>query len=201
MKQIDALAGTATSGSPRNVAPASTDPSAIGVVLTEFTALRNEIDNLASAHRTMINLNLTVVVAVIGLVLANRVDQHLLLALPLASAAIGLVYQWYVLHAKNIGDYIDQTLRPLLAEYTNDDRVLAWEHQLRTTVYRRRGSAIAGQLSYILLFPSVPVVSLVATVHILDTPWYWVAWCTGVVLSVAQLTIWWVQARHWVCWT
>ncbi|HZM79708.1 MAG TPA: hypothetical protein VFC19_28595 [Candidatus Limnocylindrales bacterium] len=67
--------------------------SAAKVALAEFSALRNEIDNLANAHRFMMNLNLTVVVGIVGLILAEKADPHLLFVLPIASSAIGLVYQ------------------------------------------------------------------------------------------------------------
>ena len=176
-------------------------PGVVDVALAEFSALRSEIDNLASAHRTMINLNITVVAAITGLVLANRADPHLLLALPLVSGAIGLVYQWYVMHAKHIGDYIDETLRPLLVEQTGDDRMLAWEHRLRTEVYRRPGSAITSRIAYVLLFPAVPAASLVVTYQHLDSPWYWTTWLAGFGLLIVQVTVWWLQARRWVCWT
>ncbi len=176
-------------------------PGPVDVALAEFTALRSEIDNLAGAHRTMMHLNITVVAALLGFVLANRADPHLLLALPPISGAIGLVYQWYVVHAKKIGDYINEHLRPMLAEYTGDDRVLAWEHQLRTTVYPTIGSNLSGRLSYLVIFPAVPVVSLVATFPLLDSGWYVAVWIVGAALSATQITTWVWQARSWVCWT
>src|SRR5687768_11405744 len=83
----------------------------VDIALAEFSALRNEIDNLANAQRTVMNMNITVVAAIAGFVLANRADPHLLIALPIASGAIGLLYQWYIVHAKHIGDYIDDVLR------------------------------------------------------------------------------------------
>ncbi len=173
----------------------------VEVALAEFSALRSEIDNLANAHRTMINLNITVVAAIAGFILAEKARPHLLLVIPLASGAIGLVYQWYVLHAKHIGDYINERLRPLLIDHTQDERVLAWEHRLRTEVYARRGSSLAGQLAYILLFPAVPAASLAIALPYLDSGWHWAAWIAGAALSVAQVTIWFWQARKWVCWT
>jgi hypothetical protein len=182
------------------VRPVPVPGAAVDVVLAEFAALRNEIDQLAGAQRKMINLNITAVATIVGLVLAQRADPHLLLALPVVSAAIGLVYQWYVLHAKHIGDYIDAILRPLLVAHTGDERVLGWEHQLRTTVYRRRGSGLAGRLSYLLLFPAVPAVALAATIAYLDTAWHWLAWTGGLALFGTQVTVWWLQVRRWVCW-
>ncbi|MFI0796675.1 hypothetical protein ACH4OY_28905 [Micromonospora rubida] len=182
-------------------APRDRVPGAVDVALAEFAALRGEIDNLASAHRATMGLNITVVVALAGFVLTNHADPHLILALPPASGAIGLVYQWYVLHAKKIGDYINEHLRPMLVEHTGDDRVLGWEHQLRTTVYPTVGSNLSGRLSYLLLFPAVPVVSLAAAVPLLDSGWYVAAWVVGAALSATQITIWARQARSWVCWT
>ncbi|MEV6695226.1 hypothetical protein AB0M35_27510 [Micromonospora sp. NPDC051196] len=173
----------------------------VEVALAEFSALRSEIDNLANAHRAMIGLNITVVVAISGFILAEKARPQLLLVIPLASGAIGLVYQWYVLHAKHIGDYINDSLRPLLIDHTQDERVLAWEQRLRTKVYARRGSGLAGQLAYLLLFPTVPVASLAIALLYLDSGWHWAAWLAGAALSVAQVTIWFWQARKWVCWT
>lgn len=170
------------------------------VVLAEFAALRNEIDHLAGAQRIMINLNSTVVAAVAGLVLTQHANRHLLLALPIASGAIGMVYQWYTLHAKRIGDYIDQHLRPMLVEHTGDTRVLGWEHHLRTRAYRNWRDRLAGRLSYVLLFPAVPAVGLAVSVPFLDSAWYWLAWAAGSVLFLTQVTMWWVQARSWVAW-
>ena len=173
---------------------------AIDVTLAEFAALRSEIDNLANAQRTMMHLNITVVAAIAGFVLADRANPRLLLAIPLASSAIGFVYQWYILHGKRIGDYINETLRPILVEHTGDDRVLAWEHQLRTRVYAKPGSRLAGRLAYVLLFPAIPAVSLAAVIPYLGSGWHWGVWALGAVLSVAQVTMWIWQVRDWSCW-
>src|SRR5918997_5242633 len=99
------------------------NPAAM-VALAEFSALRNEIDNLANAHRFMMNLNLTVVAGIVGFILADKADPHLLFVLPIASSAIGLVYQWYVVHAMHIGNYINDCLRPILVGHTRNEHVL-----------------------------------------------------------------------------
>jgi hypothetical protein len=175
--------------------------SAATVALTEFSALRNEIDNLANAHRFMMNLNLTVVVGIVGFILADKADPHLLFVLPIASSAIGLVYQWYVVHAMHIGNYINTRLRPILVGHTQNEQVLGWEAHLRETVYARRGSALAGRLAYLLLFPAVPAISLLVLLSYLDSLWYTAAWIVGAALVFTQVTLWLLHVRRWVCWT
>ncbi len=181
--------------------PATSQPVAVNIVLAEFNALRSEIDNLAVAHRAMMALNITVVSAVLGFVVANKANPHLLLILPLASAGIGLVYQWYVMHAKHIGDYINEVLRPVLIEYAADDRVFGWEDHLRTKTYDTLSSRLAGRLAYLLLFPSVPTATLIATSNRLDTTTYRLIWGIGLGLLLIQAGVWWSQVRHWRCWT
>jgi hypothetical protein len=175
--------------------------SAATVALAEFSALRNEIDNLANAHRFMMNLNLTVVVGIVGFVLADKADPHLLFVLPIASSAVGLVYQWYVVHAMHIGDYINDRLRPILVERTRNEHILGWETHLREVVYARRGSALAGRLAYLLLFPAVPAISLLVLLSYLDSIWYTAAWIVGAALVLTQVVLWLLNVRRWVCWT
>ncbi|SCL55773.1 hypothetical protein GA0070617_3052 [Micromonospora yangpuensis] len=88
------------SRSPRRPWATGADRSAgqvtVEVALAEFTALRNEIDNLAGAHRTTMHLHVTAVVAVVaivGVVLGNRAGEsgrHLVPArLGLAGGRLG----------------------------------------------------------------------------------------------------------------
>jgi len=72
----------------------------------------------------------------------------------------------------HIGNYINNCLRPILVGHTRNEQVLGWEAHLRETVYTRytrRGSALAGRLAYLLLFPAVPAISLLALLSYLDS--------------------------------
>ncbi|MEV4416822.1 hypothetical protein [Catellatospora sp. NPDC049609] len=167
----------------------------VTAALAEFAAMRSEIDELGRSQRTTINLNISAAAAVFAFVLSERADQRLLLVVPLISAALGLLYQAYTVHARNLGDYIDQQIRPVVVEHTGEDRLLGWERHVRTALHRQRHSQLVMRLAYILLIPAIPAVSLVWVVPYLNTVWLWLGWTAGTVLFLVQILVWYRDMR------
>jgi len=168
--------------------------------LAEFTALRSELDEIARGQRHILTLNVTTAAAFFGFVLSQTISARLLLITPFVSAAFGLLYQQYTLHAKGTGTYIAQQLRPLIVEYAGDERLWRWEQFLQQEMYRTLSSRVAMRLAFVLLVPGVPVFSLVWVFRYLDSPWTWIAWLAGIAVLAAQLSSWLIEARgvEWI---
>lgn len=159
---------------------------AIDVVIAEFQALRSEIENALSSQQTMININITAIAVIAGLVLSRKVDPLLLLVAAAISSGLGLYMQgsWY--HVRRVISYINGTLRPLAIEYTGDDRVLAWETWSITRGGSWKRVALLG-LATVIIFSVMPFVMLIWVIPRLESLWAWLAWTGTAIVFVVQL--------------
>src|SRR6266487_2734697 len=105
------------------------DPKVLEVALAEFKALRDEIGSRATSSHTLININVVVSGVVAGLVVNNPGRVALLLLLPILSPVLGLLWLDHAHNIRNLGDYINATLRPLItgAIGPGGEAALAWE--------------------------------------------------------------------------
>jgi hypothetical protein len=168
--------------------------------LAEYAALRSELDEIARGQRQLLTLNVTTMAALYGFVLSQAISARLLLIAPFISAALGLLYQQYTLHAKGVGAYIDRHLRPLIVEYAGDGRLWGWHDFLSHEMYQTISSRVAMRLSFVLLVPAVPAFALVWVLRYLDSPWLWATWAVGLVVLAVQVASWLREARdvEWI---
>jgi hypothetical protein len=167
---------------------------AVNIIIAEFQAMRTEIDNALSSQQTMININVTAIAVISGLVLAHKVAPLLLLIAAAISSGLGLYVlgSWY--HVRRVISYINGFLRPLAIEYTGDERMLAWE----TWSLGRGGAwkrvALLG-LATLIIFSVMPFVMLVWSIPHLESLSVWLAWSGTATIFIVQLS-----AGVWLGW-
>jgi hypothetical protein len=165
---------------------------ALSVVLDEFKALRDEIQNRATAAYTILNINITAIAAVAGLLLSKKGDLRLLLILPLVSPSLGLLFVDHSLNIRNLGRYINHRLRPLVDEFTSDPRLLRYEVFVTEYEGNKLLRLLPLALPLTLLFAAVPLAALMFLCfeHTLQRTWAWTIWGTGALVTAAYLVMW-----------
>jgi hypothetical protein len=161
----------------------------------EFSALREEIAGRSKAQHTLIQLSITAIGAIGafvlagegvpgGIPLAGKGNPLLLLLIPLLIPALGMIYLDHAINITNIGNYINEVLRPELGAFHYEERVRAYEKRktLRILLYG---------LPIFLIFAAGPIASLIITALFLSGLfWAEVLWCGGVFMALLYLTFW-----------
>jgi hypothetical protein len=162
----------------------------VAVAMGEFACLRDEINGFRASSRIYTNLNLTTAAAITGFVLSHHASPLILLVLPAISSALGIGVMGNALRQRAVGKYIQGTLRPLVAEYVNEPRILGWEAYFRS-FERRIGSRILPlSMSMGLLFPATAIVALIWVIPHLGQGWTWIGWSVDAGLLLTQLAAW-----------
>jgi hypothetical protein len=158
----------------------------VDTCLAEFNALKREIGDRSSAQNTLVNLSLTAVAAVVGVVATHPARASLLLLLTVTSPALGRLYADHARTIVHLAEYIDSDLRTLLSEATGRD-VLAWEERYRE--FRQRDRVIlTHRFPVLLIFVGPPIAALIITaLHEprfaqFDVP-LWLSWFGGLFLT------------------
>lgn len=172
--------------------PSDTSKSQLDVALAEFKALRDEIGSRATSSHTLININAVASGVAGGLVVNNPGRVELLLVLPILSSVLGLLWLDHAHNIRNIGDYINTTLRPSIVGILGEggERALAWEEHV--DVYERRAFLrfLPLGVPVLVLFAAVPVASLARTGGSVGSGWQWVLWIGGGLLTISFLALW-----------
>lgn len=172
--------------------PSDTAKSVLDVALAEFKALRDEIGSRATSSHTLININAVASGVAAGLVVNNPGRVELLLVLPILSPVLGLLWLDHAHNIRNIGDYIDTTLRPTIVGVLGEggERTLAWEQHV--DAYERRALLrfLPLGVPVLVLFAAVPIAALARTGGSLGSGWQWVLWIGGAMLTAGFLVLW-----------
>jgi hypothetical protein len=164
---------------------------AVDVLLAEFNALRAEMNQKKTAQITLVSLNVTAFATIIGFVGSQKAAASFLLVLPIASSTLGLLTLAQNRDVWTAARYIENTLRPLVAEYLRDNRLLGWEVFYGSNrIHRYLNSASLG-----LLFPAASSAVLVLIISSLAGPLELIAWLCGWALILAQAAVWAVRFR------
>jgi hypothetical protein len=105
---------------------------------------------------------------------------------------------WQDRTLQGIHTYVMETLRPLIVEYTGDDRIFLWQ-DYDTRVKRRRYIAAAQAIPMDVLFPAASLVALVVVIPRLDSFGYWVAWALGLLAFATLVSCWIVKVWRPAC--
>lgn len=136
----------------------------ISAALAEYTALRAEVTSRISGQDTMLNLYMTAVAAIFGFALSGHADLLILLVLPVLSTAARLLYHNHNLYIKLVSAYLNDQLRPLVADRLGEPGLLGW-HELSAEYQRGpRWRRLAHPAGLGLLFPVPAAVALVLVV-------------------------------------
>jgi hypothetical protein len=170
------------------------DKHVIDLVIVEFQAMRTEIDNALSSQQTIMNINVTAIAVIFGLVLSHKVAPLLLLIAAAISSGLGLYVlgSWY--HVRRVISYINGELRPLAVDYTDDPRVLKWETWSLENGGAWKRVALLG-LATLIIFYVMPFVMLVWSIPHLESLSAWLAWSGTAIIFIVQLS-----AGIWLAW-
>ena len=169
-----------------------TNSKLLDVALAEFKALRDEIGSRATSSHTLININVVASGVIGGLVVNNPGRVELLLLLPILSPVLGLLWLDHANNIRNIGDYINTTLRPLMASLLDAEStaVLAWEEHVDQYERRALLRFLPLGVPVLVLFAAIPLVSLARTAGDIGSSWQWVLWVGGALLTLCFLALW-----------
>ncbi|QGN50474.1 hypothetical protein GKC29_29055 [Micromonospora sp. WMMC415] len=160
---------------------------ALTAALADAAAIRGTIERKATHNQNVIGLHLTVVAAVAGFILAEKADLRLLLILPLVSAALGLNVVSQYRDIRIAGDYIEQVLRPAIAQYTGNGTLFGWE----AFYWKRKHDGHLAQATAMgLIFPGVSTLALAITLPAVRTLADRLAWVVGAGMLVLLLASW-----------
>jgi hypothetical protein len=171
---------------------AGEDPESLQrMALSEFSALRSEIGSRSTAQHTLINLSITAIGAVVGFALAQKGDLWLLLLLPILSPSLDMLYLDHAINIMNIGNYINNQLKPTL-------RLMRYEEVVRSHERRRLLRVLPYGLPIFIIFAGVPIGSLIVTLSVLlkepETEMWmlgmWTLWSIGLILVLVYLSFW-----------
>lgn len=170
---------------------------AADAVLAEYAALRAELLQNLGAQSTLINLNMTAIAGIGGIVITQRADIRLLLMLPVISGALGLLANSEARDVTVIEQYIRDHQASLLAQYVGDQRLFQYERYLQDNRGKLRPilfSVVVG-----LVFPGISLGALYLVWPFLRSPLDWTAWGLGMVLlalnAVAWVALWIARPR------
>lgn len=163
--------------------------SVVQVSLAEFSKLRDEISGRSSSAWTLLGLNATITSTVAGFVLGGA-DPLLLLLLPLLTPSLGLLFIDHATNIRNIGEYINTHLKPLLREASTEERLLCYEEWVDTYEEQPIRRLLPFGVPLVLLFTVVPVISLAFTLTHLTMMWEWLLWLMGLAMTAVQVGFW-----------
>jgi hypothetical protein len=171
---------------------AASTQDVLRVAMDEFKALRDEINQRATYCHTLININVVGTGTFAGFVLANPGRTSLLLLLPLLNPVLGLLWLDHSFAIRNMGDYINTKLKPVIAEAVGDEpKLLQWESYLDE---HERGHKLLRFLPLgvpiLVLFTGVPTIALVRVWGTIGVNWKGVVWVLGLALTISFLALW-----------
>ena len=160
----------------------------VQTLLAEFTALRQEIDSRSSTQHTLLNLNITAVATLIGLVATENAQESLLLLITLTSGTLGILWVDHARTIGNIGRYINEDIRPQLETITGTN-VLAWEAANRLYIEDAKVSVNwTFRLAMFFTFFIPPAGALISTPLLHPSiagsgKMFWVVWAMGAIMT------------------
>lgn len=163
---------------------------AINVILAEFNALRGEIKDRSTFAHTLLNINITATTALSGFVLVNKANEMLLLILPLLSSALGMLFVDHSYNINNLGNYINDRLRPLVDSLVEDSRLLGYEAFVDEYEQKKVLRFLPLGVPLTLVFAGPPVAALVFSWTSLRTTWAWTLWIAGLLMFTAFIVMW-----------
>ncbi len=132
--------------------------------LTEFKALRNEIEYRTKAQYTLLTINIIGLSSIFSIAHSRYLYSFdLLMIIPWFSSIIGLLFLEHDFSIARIGCYITNIIAPKLKEICGDNDVLSWEIWVRNIPGKFKAPRrLAFYLSVptIFLFPSFIVLLL-----------------------------------------
>jgi hypothetical protein len=168
----------------------SPDQDALTIATQEYDALRTEIFSRSSAQHTLLNLNITAIGVILGVVLTNRANLIVLLAVPVVATSFGLLYFDHAGAIERIGVYVRYVLRPNIVDRTGDPSNLAWDTFAAKAFRSKRLSVIAFAAPVFVIFIGSPAAASIAVIPAISQAWQWVLWALGLLAELVLCVSW-----------
>lgn len=117
--------------STRALAHITVDPAhreeALKVVLTEYKALRTEIQNRSSAQSFILQVHITALTFILGAAATTRFFPWLIFLIPIEASIFGLWYMDHAITIAQLGEYIQTCVEPNVNGLVHAKGLLSWE--------------------------------------------------------------------------
>lgn len=100
-------------------------------ILTEYSALRTEIQNRSGIQSTILQIHITAITLILGGVLTQSFGQWLIFLLPIETTLFGLWWLDHSLVIMEIGTYIRLSIEVRVSKLLNQDKIMFWEANFR----------------------------------------------------------------------
>lgn len=171
--------------------------SAINVLLSEFRALRSEIENRGRAQQALVALNITSLAAILGIAISSPEwwKPYFLLVVPFFSSSLGLYYLNHDFTIANIGHYIGKIIRPKLCKLTGDKELMKWELWTRELP---RWEKAPRELAFGIAVPALFIAPSVLALFITREWWLQFLWMGGMILTLLTFSFWSYRYIYWM---
>ncbi len=171
--------------------------------LSEFRALRDEIERRGRVQYTLITLNMTALATLLGIAFSSPEwwEPRIWLVIPILSSFLSLLHLNQDFTIATIGHYIRDKIRPKLCELTGDVEVMGWELWTREETRRFK---IPRELTFGLAAPSLYIlpsmIILIATFGMVFSSegWMIATWIVGLILTLLSLCGWYYRYPYWL---
>ncbi|MGH4020658.1 MAG: hypothetical protein ACRDT0_15795 [Pseudonocardiaceae bacterium] len=168
--------------------PSNSD--ALNTAMQEYNALRGEITSRHGAQHTLINLDVTAIGILLGVVLSNKENLIILLVVPIVATSFGLLYFDQAGSIERIGVYIRHVLQPAIARLTGDTATLAWEDFAARTFRASKLSVVGFAVPVFIIFIGTPIAATIVLLPAITQAWQWLFWVLGVVFEAMVVGVW-----------
>lgn len=179
--------------------------SAINVLLSEFRALRSEIENRGRAQQALVALNITGLAAILGIAISSPEwwKPYFLLVVPFFSSSLGLYYLNHDFSIADIGHYIIKIIRPELRKLTGNKELMKWELWTRElSRWDKVPRELAFGIAVTALFITPSILALAITPFLVEwwlqgVRWLQILWIGGLILTLLASLLWGYRYFYW----
>ena len=171
--------------------------------LSEFRALRDEIQNRSRVQQALVALNMSALATILGIAfsLPEWWDPSILLVIPFLSSLLSLLYLNHDFTIATLGHYIRDRIRPKLCELTGDAEIMGWELWIRDVPRKSKiPREMAFHLAAPVLYIAPCIIALKATYDIaFSTEGYMLrtTWIAGLILAALNIGLWCYRYKYW----
>jgi hypothetical protein len=159
------------------------------VLLSQFTALRSEIQNRSTVQASIVSLNITAIGVIAGFYFSQHADPRVLFVIPILSPILGMIYIDHAVNIANIGGFIQNAIIPELAKATGITKLPDYEVFVRE--FEQRGSfrVFVFGIPILFMFAVLPLGALILPfVPGMHTPRHPTLWAPAGLGSILLLT-------------
>jgi drug/metabolite transporter (DMT)-like permease len=131
------------------------------VLLSQFTALRAEIQNRSIIQASIVSLNITAIGLIAGFVFAQHADPRVMFVIPILSPILGMVWVDHDVSIGNIGRFIQNAIMPELARAAGATGLPDYEVYVREREGRGRFRVFVFGIPILFMFALLPLMALI----------------------------------------